>query len=125
VVATLPRLEDGTPFPTAFYLTCPRASSRIGTLEASGMMTQMSQRLSASPALADAYQRAHASYLEYRESIGHVPEIAGVSAGGMPDRVKCLHVLAAQSLGQGRGVNSLGDEVVDLLGEFWAEGPCV
>ena len=42
-----------------------------------------------------------------------MPEIAGVSAGGMPDRVKCLHVLAGQSLAQGRGVNPLGDEVLD------------
>ena len=57
-----------------------------------------------------------------REELG---EIAGVSAGGMPDRVKCLHVLAAQSLAQGRGVNPLGDEVLDLLGEWWAPGPCV
>ena len=46
-------------------------------------------------------------------------------AGGMPTRVKCLHVLAGQSLAQGRGVNPLGDEVVDLLGAFWAAGPCV
>jgi hypothetical protein len=54
-----------------------------------------------------------------------VPEIAGVSAGGMPARVKCLHVLAAQSLAQGRGVNPLGDEVLDALGEWWAGGPCI
>ena len=125
VVATEPRLDDGTPFPTTFYLTCPRAASRIGTLEASGMMNEMTQRLADDPALAAAYQRAHERYLEYRESIGHVEEIAGVSAGGMPTRVKCLHVLAGQSLGMGRGVNPLGDEVVDALGEFWQSGPCV
>jgi hypothetical protein len=125
VVSTEPRLDDGTPFPTTFYLTCPRAASMIGTLEASGLMKQMTDRLRADPALAEAYRRAHASYLAFRESVGHVPEIAGVSAGGMPDRVKCLHVLAAQSLAQGRGVNPLGDEVLDLLGAFWAAGPCV
>jgi hypothetical protein len=125
VVATEPRLEDGTPFPTTFYLTCPRAASLIGTLEASGLMKEMSDRLQSDPELAAAYQRAHDAYLAARESIGQVPEIAGVSAGGMPTRVKCLHVLAGQSLAQGRGVNPLGDEVVDLLGEFWAAGPCV
>jgi hypothetical protein len=43
----------------------------------------------------------------------------------MPDRVKCLHVLAGQSLAQGRGVNPLGDEVLDLLGDWWSAGPCV
>jgi hypothetical protein len=125
VVATEPRLEDGTPFPTTFYLTCPRAASMIGTLEASGLMRQMTDRLASDAGLAAAYRSAHEAYLGFREAIAVVPEIAGVSAGGMPTRVKCLHVLAGQSLGQGRGVNPLGDEVVDLLGEFWAAGPCV
>jgi uncharacterized protein len=125
VVATEPRLEDGTPFPTTFYLTCPRAASSIGTLEASGLMREMAQRLADDDRLASAYRDAHEAYLSYREAIGEVPEIAGVSAGGMPGRVKCLHVLAAQSLAQGRGVNPLGDEVLDQLGEFWAAGPCV
>lgn len=125
VVATEPRLPDGTPFPTTFYLTCPRAASMIGTLEASGVMREMTERLEQDPALAEAYRRAHEAYLAHRESIAEVPEVAGVSAGGMPTRVKCLHVLAGQSLAQGRGVNPLGDEVLDLLGEFWAAGPCV
>jgi hypothetical protein len=124
VVATEPRLEDGTPFPTTFYLTCPRAASRIGTLEASGLMREMTERLAADAGLAAAYRRAHEEYLAFRESIGHVPEITGVSAGGMPTRVKCLHVLAGQALAQGPGVNPLGDEVVDLLGDFWAAGRC-
>jgi uncharacterized protein len=125
VVSTEPRLEDGTPFPTTFYLTCPRAASMIGTLEASGLMTEMSRRLEVDGELAGAYRRAHAAYLRYRESIADVPEIRGVSAGGMPTRVKCLHVLAGQALGQGRGVNPLGDEVLELLGDFWSAGPCV
>lgn len=125
VVVTEPRLEDGTPFPTTFYLTCPRAASMIGTLEASGLMQRMTERLEEDDALAGRYSRAHRAYLGYRESLGRVPEIAGVSAGGMPTRVKCLHALAGQSLAQGRGVNPLGDEVLDLLGDFWAAGPCV
>ena len=129
VVTTQPRLGDGTPFPTTFYLTCPRASSLIGTLEASGLMSEMTERLAADADLADAYQRAHETYLAARAEIetqtGTVPEIAGVSAGGMPDRVKCLHVLAGQALAQGPGVNPLGDEVVEALGEWWVSGPCV
>jgi hypothetical protein len=125
VVATEPRLDDGTPFPTTFYLTCPRAASKIGTLEASGLMKEMQARLAEDEELATAYAAAHERYLAAREAIGHVAEIAGVSAGGMPDRVKCLHVLAGQALAQGRGVNPLGDEVVDLLGEWWKAGPCV
>ena len=130
VVTTEPRLPNGTPFPTTFYLTCPRAASRIGTLEGSGLMKEMQERLGTDPELAAAYREAHERYLEAREAIGRdagleVPEIAGISAGGMPDRVKCLHVLAGQALAQGRGVNPLGDEVLDRLGDFWAAGPCV
>ncbi len=97
----------------------------IGTLEASGLMREMTQRLAEDEELAAAYLRAHHAYLAARAEIGEVPEIAGVSAGGMPDRVKCLHVLVGQSLAQGRGVNPLGDEVVDELGEWWKSGPCV
>jgi hypothetical protein len=130
VVATEPRLHDGTPFPTTFYLTCPRAASRIGSLEGSGLMKDMEARLGADPALAAAYAGAHESYLAARAELGteigqSVPEIDGISAGGMPDRVKCLHVLAAQALAQGRGVNPLGDEVLDELGAWWTPGPCV
>jgi hypothetical protein len=124
VVKTLPRLPDGTPFPTTFYLTCPRVASLIGTLEGSGLMVEMQARLGTDPDLAAAYQSAHERYLEAREAIGHVDEIDGISAGGMPNRVKCLHVLAGQALAQGRGVNPLGDEVLDALGEWWASGPC-
>ena len=130
VVTTEPRLPNGTPFPTTFYLTCPRAASRIGTLEGSGLMKQMQDRLGEDAELAAAYRAAHGSYLTFRTTLaaesGHsVPEIEGISAGGMPDRVKCLHVLAGQSLAQGRGVNPLGDEVLDLLGDWWDSGPCV
>jgi hypothetical protein len=125
VVVTEPRLPDGTPFPTTYYLTCPRASSLIGTLESSGLMREMEGRLAADAELAAAYRCAHDAYLADRATLGDVPEIAGVSAGGMPDRVKCLHVLAAHALAAGPGVNPLGDEVVDRLGEWWAQGPCV
>ena len=88
-------------------------------------MKAMEARLGTDPELAAAYAGAHESYLAARAELGDVPEIDGISAGGMPDRVKCLHVLAAQSLAQGRGVNPLGDEVLDELGNWWSSGPCV
>ncbi|CAN5453336.1 DUF501 domain-containing protein [soil metagenome] len=125
VVTTEPRLPDGTPFPTTFYLTCPRAASLIGTLEGSGLMKDMQERLGDDPELAAGYRGAHESYLRFRATLGEVPEIDGVTAGGMPDRVKCLHVLAGHALAAGPGVNPLGDEVLELLGEWWAAGPCV
>ncbi len=125
VVRTAPRLDDGSPFPTSFYLTCPRAASAVGTLEADGLMRRMSQRLAEDDELAVAYRRAHQDYLTRRAELGEVPEIDGVSAGGMPDRVKCLHVLLAHALAAGPGVNPLGDETRETLDAWWADGPCV
>jgi len=125
VVATRPRLGDGTPFPTAFYLTCPRAVSAVGTLESCGLMREMTVRLQRDPELATGYRAAHEDYLRRRAALGDVPEIAGVSAGGMPDRVKCLHVLVAHTLAAGRGVNPLGDEALAALPAWWTAGPCV
>ncbi|GAA3533651.1 hypothetical protein AFL01nite_21590 [Aeromicrobium flavum] len=123
-VKTEPRLPDGTPFPTLYYLTCPRLTGAIGTLEASGLMAEWTQRLADEPELAAAYRAAHESYLAEREAIGHVDEIDGISAGGMPDRVKCLHVLVGHSLAKGPGVNPLGDEAVGLLGDYWGHSSC-
>lgn len=124
VVATAPRLPDGTPFPTLYYLTCPRAAARIGTLEAGGTMAAMQQRLADDPDLAAAYRAAHADYLTRRAALGEVAEIAGVSAGGMPERIKCLHVLAAHALAAGPGVNPLGDEVVEAIRPWWRPVSC-
>lgn len=124
VVTTEPRLPDGTPFPTTYYLTCTRLASAIGTLEASGLMREMEERLRDDADLAAAYRRAHEAYLADRERLGAVVEIDGISAGGMPDRVKCLHVLAGHALAAGRGVNPLGDEVLDLVGAWWSANPC-
>jgi len=125
VVETSPRLAGGTPFPTLYYLTCPRASSAVGRLEASGLMREMADRLRSDPELAAGYRAAHEAYLTRRAELGDVPEIDGVSAGGMPTRVKCLHALLAHALAAGPGVNPLGDEVRVTLEEWWAAGPCV
>jgi len=124
VVETAPRLPDGAPFPTLYYLTCPRAAGAIGTLEAGGLMREMTDRLAVDDELRAGYARAHVAYVRARTAIAEVPEIDGVSAGGMPDRVKCLHVLVAHALAAGPGVNPLGDEALGLLPEWWAAGPC-
>jgi len=123
VVETSPRLEDGTPFPTLFYLTCPRAASAIGTLEASGLMSQMTDRIKADPALAAAHLASHTDYLRRRDAHGRLPGDPG--AGGMPTRVKCLHVLVAHSLAVGPGIDPLGDEALAALPDWSARGPCV
>jgi len=123
VIQTNPRLENGTPFPTLYYLTCPRLTSLVGKLEASGIMREMTARLDDDAELAAAYRRAHESYLARRdalESLGNE-----VSAGGMPHRVKCLHVHLAHSLACGSGINPFGDETAGLLWEQWPDDPCV
>jgi uncharacterized protein len=121
---TRPRLPDGTPFPTLYYLTCPKAAALIGTLESSGLMREMEARLAVDPELATQYRSAHDSYLAERDSIEQVAELDGISAGGMPARVKCLHVLVAHALAAGPGVNPLGDEAVATLGEWWEGSSC-
>ena len=124
VVRTEPRLPDGTPFPTSFYATCPRLTGALSTLESRGVMREMSERLEADADLQDRYAAAHLNYLERRSQLGEVPEVAGVSAGGMPARVKCLHVLVAHSLAAGPGVNPLGDEALAMLDPWWERHPC-
>ncbi|MCX8556362.1 hypothetical protein A5642_23450 [Mycolicibacterium mucogenicum] len=113
VVKTAPRLPDGTPFPTLYYLTHPALTAAASRLESSGLMRDMTDRLQASEELAAAYRRAHESFLAERDAI----ESLGTtfSGGGMPDRVKCLHVVMAHSLAKGPGLNPFGDEALALL----------
>jgi hypothetical protein len=129
VVETVPRLSDGAPFPTLYYLTCPRAVAAVARLEAAGVMRQMQQRLAADPELRAAYQAAHHDYLARRDmaarAAGVEPLPPGTqSAGGMPARVKCLHALAAHELAV-PGANPLGREAVARSGAWWQAGPCV
>jgi hypothetical protein len=123
VLRTAPRLPDGTPFPTSFYATCPRLTGAISTLESEGVMKDMQDRLADDPDLATRYALAHEDYLRRRAELAEVPEIEGVSAGGMPSRVKCLHVLIAHSLAAGPEVNPFGDEALEMLPRWW-QHPC-
>jgi hypothetical protein len=122
VVETAPRLEDGTPFPTLYYLTCPRATAAASRLESAGRMRDWQDELATDPELAAGYLAAHESYLATRDSRDVLPTRA--TAGGMPDRVKCLHALAGHALAAGPGVNPIGDRAVAEMGEWWAAGPC-
>lgn len=115
VVVTAPRLPDGSPFPTTFYLTCPRAVRGCSVLEAGHEMDRFAELVRSDAQVARAYAAAHRDYLRRRELLGHVPQIAGVSAGGMPTRVKCLHAVVAHALAAGPGVNPIGDRALDML----------
>jgi uncharacterized protein len=125
VVETPPRLSNGEPFPTFYYATCPRLTAAISTLETTGLMGDMNERLATDPVLAGEYAAAHDDYIASRSALGiDVPEVENISAGGMPDRVKCLHSLVAHSLSAGEGVNPLGDEALAKLPEWWKSNPC-
>jgi uncharacterized protein len=129
VVETAPRLPDGTPFPTLYYLTCPRAAAAVSRLEAAGTMKAMSARLAGDEDLPGAYTRAHRDYLARRDKAardtGVEPLPPGTqSAGGMPERVKCLHALVAHELAV-PGINPFGREAAAAAGPWWADGPCV
>ena len=50
VVKTAPRLPDGTPFPTLYYLTHPALTAAASRLESSGLMRDMTERLQTGPA---------------------------------------------------------------------------
>jgi hypothetical protein len=122
VVQTAPRLPDGTPFPTMFYLCCSALTAAVSRMESAGLMRTMTERLADDVDLAAGYLRAHEAYLAVRN---HVADLGiPVSAGGMPTRVKCLHVLLGHTLAVGRGVNPLGDEALDLLGDYTSGPPC-
>jgi len=112
VVATEPRLPESagsTPFPTFYYLTHPGATAAMSALEAGQVMREFTELLETDAEVAAAYRAAHGAYLSDRAVYGEVPEIEGVSAGGMPTRVKCLHALAGHALAAGPGVNPIGD----------------
>ena len=128
VAETAPRLADGSPFPTLYYLTCPRANAAVSKLEASGVMRDMTARL-ADGALRRRYEAAHRDYLARRSAVarsaGMEPLPPGAqSAGGMPERVKCLHALVAHELAAG-DVNPFGREALDAVSPWWLPGPCV
>ena len=103
---------DGTPFPTSFYRpTALALTGALSTLESQGVMREMNDRLEADPASPlprRVYRRTPRLPRSAVPQLGDVPEVAGVSAGGMPARVKCLHVLVAHSLGAGTGVRPAG-----------------
>lgn len=112
VVKTWPKLPDGTPFPTLYYLTDPRLTAEASRLEVAGVMKSMQDRLGEDEELAADYQRAHEYFLRQRDAM----ESLGTefSGGGMPDRVKCLHVLIAYALAEGPDHFRLGTEAVAL-----------
>ena len=123
VVKTAPRLPDGTPFPTLYYLTDPRLTAEASRQESAGIMREMEALLAADESIAENYRAAHRHYLESRNALEDLG--TDFTGGGMPDRVKCLHVLIAYALAEGPGVVRLGDEAVALAAAAGLRGSAI
>lgn len=115
VVKTAPKLDDGTPFPTLYYLTDPRLTAEASRLEVAQVMKWMESRLNTDAELKADYEAAHRNYLDKRNAIFDLG--TDFSGGGMPDRVKCLHVLIAYALAEGPDRVRLGTEAVALAAD--------
>ncbi len=89
-----PLLDDGTPFPTRYWLTCPLAVTRVDRLESAGGVRAMSRRAAAIAEFGDRLDAAHRRYAEDRDAalppgseLRPTGGVAGIEGGG----VKCLH----------------------------------
>lgn len=122
VVRVAPFLEDGTPFPTTFWLTCPVARARVGTLEADHAMVGLNERLDTDDAFAADHTAADRRYRAFRAELGPRPP-GDPSVGGMASHVKCLHVHVAHHLATGDNV--IGSWALDAISPAPCPGPCV
>ena len=104
--------EDGKPFPTTYYLTCPWLVAGIARVEAAGGVERWSDAAAADPALAASLARADREQRQLR------PELdVGIGGTWAPGRLKCLHAHAAFALA--RPGYELGERILDEAGDRW------
>jgi hypothetical protein len=116
------RLDDGTPFPTTFWLTCPLVKRHVGTLEADQVMAGLNERLAVDDEFSDAYDDASDRFVAFRDELGG-PLPGNPSAGGMPGHIKCLHTHAGHTLATDDNV--VGHETLDRVLPVACPAPCV
>lgn len=125
VVRVPPILDDGTPFPTLFWLTCPLAVTRIGRLEGAGGVKRMEQRAMSDQEFVERLDGAHRSYAAERDELvaeGSSPVPSG-GVGGARVGVKCLHAHYAHT--RAGGENPVGELVSDWIEPLDCTQPCV
>lgn len=122
VIESHPVLEDGSPFPTLYWLTCPILNKRVSTLESEGSMNDVTDRLRTDPSLQRRLADAIDRYRAQRDAHSVIKESGGPPGGG-PDRVKCLHSHVAHELAG--GANPIGS--ITLAATTWPDcvAPCV
>ena len=125
VVRVPPHLDDGTPFPTRYWLTCPLAATRIGRLEGAGGVKRMESKAEVDPGFAAALERAHADYAAERNAAIEQTEAPAPTGGvgGAASGVKCLHAHYAHHAAG--GANPVGELVDAWIGPLDCVVPCV
>ncbi len=125
VVEVPPILDDGTPFPTRFWLTCPLAVKRIGRLEGIGGVKRMEAKAEADPVFGERLAEAHRRYAAERDAL--VPADAEVrpsgGVGGTARGVKCLHAHYADH--RAGNDNPVGEVVAAWVEPLDCRVPCV
>lgn len=101
--------DQGRPFPTAYYVTCPHLVRQIDRVESNGGVRRFESALAADESLQHATTAAHA---EHRSL--HGSAIAGSSD---ESRIKCLHAHAAFALAGHE--HPLGQEVLREAAPRW------
>lgn len=120
MIATAPRLEDGTPFPTLWWLTCRALVAAVSRLESEGKMEEINRRLASDERSREALEEATQRYVEARDRLEPL-NFPGHPGGG-PERVKCLHAHTAHQLVAGD--NPVGAEVLEELRWREPQEPC-
>jgi hypothetical protein len=124
VIETESRLDDGTPFPTLWWLTCRSLSKAVGRLEAGGWMAAFNDRLATDPDLAEALRAATEAYVARRDACGVRGPVRHPGGGGtVGGRIKCLHAHTAHQLVTGD--NPAGAEALADLAWVDPVAPCV
>ncbi len=124
-VAVPPILDDGTPFPTRYWLSCPLAVRRIGLLESSGGVKRMEAKAEADAAFGGALAEAHIRYAAERDAlvpVGVEPRPGG-GVGGTAHGVKCLHAHYADAVAGNE--NPVGELVAGWIEPLDCTVPCV
>ncbi len=121
-----PILDDGTPFPTTHWLTCPLATLRISRLEAAGGVKRADAAIDADPDLAAAYGEAMDRYRRDRDAMIPVDWLGPRPDGGVAGSlrgVKCLHAHYADSAAGND--NPIGAATMAQIGDLDCAVPCV
>jgi len=124
VIEVPPNLDDGTPFPTTFWLTCPMYNKKIGSLESNGMIKDLDEQLDNNSLLRAQWANRQKSYKEYREKLKDKKSAINPQGGvgGAANSIKCLHAHTADELATNQ--NIIGKIVIETLGSFNCENPC-